>query len=124
MKVAIGRFARSSLESRMGGDPAAAVQAALLHYARRLRSARPPVGFPRFPLDLSFGGPSLDFEVPVDPEVEWILEDEVERQGMSIDQLTAHAIFVYLADFDEVPAMPRRSTRRRADHPSPSLGTR
>jgi hypothetical protein len=48
VRVALGTFARAGIEARLGSDVAAAgVQAALLHYTRRLRSGWTPTEFPR-----------------------------------------------------------------------------
>lgn len=101
MRVTLGRFARSGIEARLGTDVPAGVQAALLHYTRRLRSGRKPVELPRFQSEHRLESPAADFELAIDPEVERELKREVRRQGTSLEQLTAHAIFVYLADLDE-----------------------
>ena len=101
VRVALGTFARSGIEARLGSDLAVGVQAALLHYTRRLASGWAPPDLPRFlrgsPREPSAAG----FEIPVDPEIEQILEREVRRQGAALEQLAAHAVFVYLADLDQ-----------------------
>jgi hypothetical protein len=100
VRVALGTFARSGIEAHLGSDLGVAVQAALLHYTRRLDSNRKPPQLPHFcrgrPLETS----GADFEIPVDPEVQRILEGEARRQGTPVEQLAAHAVFVYLADLD------------------------
>jgi hypothetical protein len=101
MKVALGGFARSGLEARLGTDVAAGVRAALLHYTRRLRSGRKPVALPRFGPEPQPEAPAIDLELSIDPEIERALERETRRQGASLQQLTTHAVFVYLADLDE-----------------------
>ncbi|HEX5699051.1 MAG TPA: hypothetical protein VFX77_00265, partial [Rubrobacter sp.] len=101
MRVAIGTFARSGIESRLGEDLAAAVQAALRHYTLRLRSGLQPIGLPDFLRGAPIDASGVDFDLPVEPEVQGLLEREVVRQGTSIEQLTAHAVLVFLADLDE-----------------------
>jgi hypothetical protein len=100
MRVALGTFARSGIESRLGGDVAAGVQAALQHYTLRLRSGQRPVGFPDFQRGCPIDASGADFELAVDPEIERLLEREVRRQRASVEQLTAHAVFVFLADLE------------------------
>lgn len=99
MKVALGGFARSGIETRFGADLDAGVQAAALHYTRRLRSARPPVSIPRFCRGKSFRA-SGSLEIPLSPEVERALKREAYRSGTPIEQVLAHAVFVFLADMD------------------------
>jgi hypothetical protein len=100
MRVALGTFARSGIESRFGGEVVAGVQAALLHYTRRLRSSRRPVAFPRFRREAPSETSGLDLELPIDPSIEAELQREVLRQGVSIEDLAEHAILVFLADLD------------------------
>lgn len=99
MKVKLGSFARSAIESRLGTDVSAGVEAALLHYARRVRSGQKPVSYPGF-LEEVGAGSDGELEVSVDPEVEEVLTDEMRKQELSFDQVAAHAVFVYLADLD------------------------
>lgn len=103
MRVALGRFACSGIEARLGTDVAAGVRAALLHYTRRLRSGRKPVDLPHRLPDGRPEAPAVDLELSIDPEVERALERETRRQGASLQQLATHAVFVYLADLDEPP---------------------
>jgi hypothetical protein len=74
----------------------------LLHYTQRIESDLKPVSFPRFchsaPIDAA-----AVLDIPLDPEVQQSIEQEVERQGASLEQLTAHAVLVYLADLDRSP---------------------
>lgn len=99
MKVKLGSFARDAIETRLGTDVAAGVQAALRHYARRIRSGQKPVSYPGF-VGEEAPEPAGEVEVSIDPEVERVLTDEMRRQGLTLDQVTAHAVFVYLADLD------------------------
>lgn len=99
MKVKLGSFARSAIEARLGTDVPAGVEAALLHYARRVKSGQKPVAYPDF-VEQSSVGPDGEFEVSLTPEVERVLTDEMRKQGLSLDQVAAHAVFVYLADLE------------------------
>jgi hypothetical protein len=98
VSVALGSFARSSIEDQFGTNVAAGVRAALVHYTRRLKSGQRPVEVPgawRQPIRSV-----VEFELPIDREVWETLEHEAREQEVSIDQLLVHAIFVYLADLD------------------------
>ncbi|MGB7587355.1 MAG: hypothetical protein WBM00_01460 [Solirubrobacterales bacterium] len=102
MKIALGKFARFGLETRFRNDVGVGVQAALLHYARRLRSGRPPVDIPALfrsqaPAPHDAGG---TFYLPVDPEIEVALERKALEHRVPVGQVLDHAVFVYLADLD------------------------
>jgi hypothetical protein len=98
VKIALGKFARTGIEELLGADLAVGVQAALTHYTRRLSSNWKPVPLPRF------DWPSVDaanvFDLPVAPELEAALEREALEQQVSVDQILAHAVLVYLADLE------------------------
>lgn len=100
VKIALGTFARSGIEAKLGTDLAVGVRAALLHYTRRLKSEWAPVGPPQF----RWGQTPLDagtaFELAIGPEMEAALEREAHRYQVPVDQILLHAIFVYLADLD------------------------
>ena len=102
MRVALGKFAISGIEAHFGTDIVAAVQAALLHYTRRLKSRRPPVGVPRC-LVQAPRAPGVAFELTVAPETRAVLEREARRQQVPVGQILVHAVFVYLADLDSPP---------------------
>jgi hypothetical protein len=101
VKVALGTFARSGIEARLGTDLAAVAEAALVHYTRRLKSGRRPVGIPRFcrehPPDHSG---EEEIGLPIEGEIRATLEHEAQKQTVSLEQLLVHAVFVYLADLD------------------------
>ena len=101
MKVELGRFARAGIESHYGNDLGAGVRAALVHYTRRLRSGRRPVAVPRFGGDPWPADSDVVLEFEVDPAITAALEHEVHRHGVSVGQLTAHAVLIYLADLDQ-----------------------
>jgi hypothetical protein len=90
--------------SGLGADRAAVVRIALYQYFRSLRSRRPPVAIPGF-CRVARPAPRMTFDVDIDPETEAALAEEASRQDATVDQLAAHAIFVYLAELDrQLPA--------------------
>jgi hypothetical protein len=102
MKVSFGKFARTSMQAQLGTDLAVAARTALVHYERRLRSHWPPVGPPRFlPEENEIDAKVLD--LPVDPEMEAFLEREARKQRVTVEEILAHALLVYLADMDKAP---------------------
>jgi hypothetical protein len=108
MRVALGTFARAGIEAHFGPDIEAGVQSALLHYTRRLESARAPAQFPRFRRDQPPETSGADFDLAVDPAIQEALERELRKPGgaPSMEQLAAHAVFVYLADLEGAPEPP------------------
>ncbi len=107
MNIALGKFARSGIEARLGTDVAVGVQEALLHYTRRLRSGWPPVGIPQFCRERAAQDPEAEFELAIGPETEAALERDARRQRVSLAQVLTHAVFVYLADLDSAPETSR-----------------
>jgi hypothetical protein len=120
MRVALDIFARSGIETHLGQDLVAGVRAALRHYTRRLdREAEELPRFPRFRREL-IPDPErrgTELELSVDPAVEAALAHEArESPGVTVEQMVAHAVMVYLADMDRrdeagqgPSAMPTRS---------------
>ena len=102
MRVVLGNFARSGIERHLGADLGAGVQAALLHYARRLRSTRAPVWFPRACEGMMPEPAGVSFDLPVDSEVRIALEREAQKRAATTEQMLTHAVLVYLADMDAV----------------------
>ncbi len=100
MRVQLGHFTRSGIESHLGADLAGGVQAALRHYWRRLRSGKTPVELPRAWADTVLDGTGASFDLPVESEIRLILEREAERQATTADRVLLHAVLVYLADLD------------------------
>jgi len=110
MEVEVGSFAREGLETRVGSDLGAAINAALVYYIGKLRSGRIPAPYPRF-LDQGAepGGAEERFvvrraealiEVSVDERIEAALDAEARRQEVGIAQLAGHAVMVFLAELD------------------------
>lgn len=104
MRVALDIFARSGIETHLGQDLVGGVKAALRHYTRRLGCEDQDLpGFPRFRREL-IPDPErrgTELELAVDPAVEAALAHEArEFPGVTVEQLAAHAVMVYLADMD------------------------
>jgi hypothetical protein len=106
MKVTLGTFTRSGMESELGSDLAATVRAALSHYTAKLQAGRTPLAPPSF-LRPENGAEGDALELSVDPEVEAVLEREATRQGVGVDALAAHSVLVYLAELDFINAPAR-----------------
>jgi hypothetical protein len=107
MRIALGTFACNGIEAQLGGDLGAAVQAALCHYAGKLRSGRPPIGPPGFARPVSAADTAVALDLTVDTETEALLEREAARQKTSVSQLAAHTVLVYLAELDFLSAPTR-----------------
>jgi hypothetical protein len=101
MKVVLGQLACTGLEARLGPDLEAGLRTALLYYADSLESGREPLAFPSFcrerPPQASSQGLELRIE---DDSLGETLAHEMRRQGVSLEQLVAHAVLLCLADFD------------------------
>lgn len=108
MKVTLGKFARSGIESQVGGDVAAGVQAALTHYASRPDSVRASLPAPRFLRELLSSEQEGLVELKIGPAMLRCVEWEAQRQSRTVDEIAEHAVLVYLADLDEA------ATRRAA----------
>lgn len=104
MRVAVGPFTQRGIEDRLGPDLPAGVEIALLYYVGKLRSGRGAVGFPSFLQNANFEAPVAEIELNVGPEVERLLAVEAERQHTTVDRLTAHCVFLYLAELDRLEA--------------------
>jgi hypothetical protein len=110
MRVAVGPFTQQAIEERLGPDLPAAVEIALLYYVGKLRSGRGPTGFPSFLQSAGFEASVAEIELNVGPEVERVLSGEAERQHTTVDRLTAHSVFLYLAELDRLEAEGRVAT--------------
>jgi hypothetical protein len=108
MKIALGKFASSGIETHLGPDIPAGVRTATFHYVAQLRSGRPPTPFPRFISNLRPSEPGIDVEMTVDAETEALLEREARRQRTTASDLVAHAVLVYLAELEFLGAAPSR----------------
>lgn len=127
MKVLLGPLAKSGLETRVGSNLPAAVNAALVYYVGKLNSGRPPARIPDFhkvqgdneaedaptTVDMEVSQPRPVVEVAVDERIEAALATDAERQGVSLSELAGHAVLVYLAELDLI-GDPDQSRPRRA----------
>ncbi len=127
MKVLLGPLASSGLETRVGSNLPAAVNAALVYYVGKLNSGRPPARIPDFlkvqanPGDedvptaagMAPPQPRPVVEVAVDERIEAALSADAERQGVSLAELAGHAVLVYLAELDLI-GDPEQGRPRRA----------
>jgi hypothetical protein len=114
MKVALGPLAKSGLETRVGPNLPAALNAALVYYVGKLSSGRGPAKFPKFLITQGYPGgepgsqadgveaavPRPEVEVEVDERIEAALFSDASRQGVSPTELAGHAVLVYLAELD------------------------
>jgi hypothetical protein len=106
LKVSLGKFARTGIETQAAGDLSAGVRAALRHYVQPLVRGEEPVGLPPFDCEGSEGTSAhLRFELQIDPEIERTLEEECARQETTLETLLNHAVFIYLATVDELGAV-------------------
>jgi hypothetical protein len=114
MRVHLGDLARTGLETRVGPDLPAAVNAALVYYVGKLASGRRPVPVPPF-LAAGAGtdGAGTEVEVQVDERIEAVIYREASREGTTPDALAHHAVLVYLAELDLI-GEPRSAAHRAA----------
>lgn len=112
MRVIVGPLAKSGLESRVGPDLPAAINAALLFYVGKLHSGRGPITFPKF-LAAS-EDPRSELEVDVDERIEAAVCADAERQEVDPAELAGHAVLTYLAELDLVgePGAPAEARPR------------
>jgi hypothetical protein len=103
MRVVLSTFACNGIEAFLGRDIGAGVQAALRHYTRSKGSSdRTAPAFPRFLRGSTDDRSGVDLELAVDPEIQAVLEREARESGdVSVEQIAAHAVLVYLADLDQ-----------------------
>ena len=123
MKVTLGPFACSSLESRFGGHASMAAGTAVRWYADRLESDVRPVDVPSFARNESAPGGSegTELEFAVGPDIEATLIEEAQRCGVPLDRLVSHAVFVLLSDLEI--AAPDRVNVTAAELTSEELAT-
>jgi hypothetical protein len=97
VKVALGKFACACIEARFGPDVAAGVQEAIRAYRTNLDSADTLLPFPRFLLDRPSPAGRVEIELSVASDVQTTLEREARRQGVCMDELLTHLVFIHLA---------------------------
>src|SRR4051794_39396099 len=106
MRITLGKFACSGIETQLGEDIPAGARKALFHYTRKLQAGREPLALPGFLADRAPREPGVAFELAVEPEIEALLEREAQRQRTTISQMTAHAVLVYLAELEFLGVAP------------------
>jgi hypothetical protein len=99
VKVTLGKFASASMREKIGPDLQAAARTALTHYVLKLKLGRPPVPMLKG-LDQAVEEPEVSFELTIDESTRKLLTAEAQRQETTLDALTDHSIFVYLAELD------------------------
>jgi hypothetical protein len=102
MKISLGTFACSGIEAHLGSDLAIGVREALADYTRRLDSDAPPIDIPHLAHKAVPAKPAKVLDLPVNEETLEALEREASRQGISVSQLAAHSVLVYLAEIDRM----------------------
>jgi hypothetical protein len=100
MRVELGIFACSSIETHLGSDVPAAIRTALIHHAHKLATGRGPIPPPRFLPDRAPGQPQVAFDVTIDSSTEAALAREAAGQGTTLSQMAVHAVMVYLAELE------------------------
>ncbi len=104
MKVVIGKFTRGGIESDLGFELEATVQAALAYYRGKLESGRPPLTPPAALLRGGSVEPEAIFDIPVDRVTEEIVVREARSLEVEPERLAAHALLSYLAELDFLSA--------------------
>ena len=100
MRVALGQFACTGIETYIGEDIPAGVRKALFHYAAKLKAGRSPIAVPRFLPAQDPANVAIDFELIVDAETEAMLEREARRQQTTTTKLVSHTVLAYLAEIE------------------------
>lgn len=107
MELVLGTFARGGIEALWGCDLATGARTAIRQYARHERSGQPKCLDGRRLGALRAAG--LSIELSIDRETEETLERRArEHGGITVEELAAHAVLVYLADRDAQPTASAR----------------
>jgi hypothetical protein len=101
VKVALGTFACTAVETHLGPDLRAGVRTALAEYARRVKSGHRPLGVPPFGSAGARSGKEV-LDLAVDEETMAIVEREADRQGTTPSQIVTHSVLLYLAELDRL----------------------
>jgi hypothetical protein len=117
MKVTLGQFARTGIESQLGTDLTAAVETAIRHYTGKLTYGRPPQPFPQFlgtDVSQDFGTHSesenqaeIVLDLALDFQTEALLRREAMKYDTDFGAIATHAVMVYLAELDFLTAPSR-----------------
>lgn len=98
MRVSLGTFACSCIEARFGRDISGVVEAALNRYADRIESRTPDLPMPFFWFGRAITEAQTELDIQIDSRKRRLFEAEAHRQGLAIEQLLTHAVFLYLGD--------------------------
>jgi hypothetical protein len=115
INVELGKLACSGLEGHFGSDLTVGARKALLHYAYKLKMGRRPVAAPHF-LEPE-PTPHVRVELTLDRLTEEALEQEAQRQHVTMSRLATHAVLVYLAELDFLGVVPGGTTPSLDDEP-------
>ncbi len=116
MRVTVGKFARTGIESQLGTDLTETVETAIRIYTGKLTYGRQPLTYPSFlgtDQSRDFGthpSPSRDhdeIELTLDSQTEALLRRESMKLDMSVDAIATHAVLAYLAELDFLSAPSR-----------------
>jgi hypothetical protein len=106
MRVTLGKFACSGIETQLGDDLPTGTRKALIHHFRKLKMGREPEALPGFLSDRALREAGVGFELTVDPEIEALLEREALRQRTTVSRLATHTVLVYLAELEFLGVAP------------------
>lgn len=106
MRIGLGTFLCFAVHAE-GGDPTTLISSALVNYRELLDTEEPRLAVPAF-----YDVPDVvgEVEVPLEPELEGLLRSEAARQGVNLERLLSHAVFLHLAERDRIAA--RAGSRR------------
>lgn len=115
IRVTLGPFARSGVETYFGADVPAGVRSAIRHYARRLTTERmPPAPPPRRRREACAGRDDVAVEVAIDAVDEATVAGQALRRGVGTCELIVHAVLVYLAELELLGVPPRDGWQQRS----------
>jgi hypothetical protein len=106
MRVALGTFACTGIETHLGPDIPAGVRAALSRYSGKLKSGQQLLDLPPHCRSEAPQEHQIAFDLMLDAEVESTLEQEAARQGTTASQLALHSVLVYLAELESLGVAP------------------
>jgi hypothetical protein len=101
VRVDLGKFALSGIETRLGNDIVAGVQLALSHHVLKLRNGGGQLAKPRF-LDESWAAatPCASYDVVLDPGTQALIEREASSRGTTTSRVAVEAVLAFLASLD------------------------
>jgi len=116
MKVRLGKFAQSGVESQLGTNLTEAVETAIRHYTGKLTYGRPPTPYPQFlgtkaSQDFGTHTSASDevIELNLDSGTEALLRREAMRHDTDVNAIVTHSVMVYLAEIDFLSGRSRQA---------------